>query len=101
MADEKKEKGPRKPAQVRPDELYMVNPGGAVVLMTKVDAAYRLKWFKNWRRATPVEVAALEKAEGYQTAEHPLCARPALESVEMKLDEPAGPAMPAPVGKAK
>lgn len=93
MADEKN-KGARKPARVEPGEIYMVNPGGAIHLMTRADAAYRLKWFKGWRKATPGEVALLESKAGYQTAEHPLCARPTLEPETPAL-EPDGEAVAA------
>jgi len=56
------------------DDIWMVNPGGAIHLMTKDAAAQRLKHEKGWRPATKDEVAKYEKAKGKQLADKPLCA---------------------------
>jgi len=76
------------------DEIWMVNPSGAIHLMKKTDAQLRLKWSKGWRVATQAEVGKYEKAKGKQEADKPLCPRYVDIPQEIELPNEPPPAAP-------
>jgi hypothetical protein len=63
--------------QLGADEVWMVNPGGALHPMKKASAAERLKTQKGWRRATDEEIAQLADQKGAQVHNKPI-AKPAV-----------------------
>ncbi len=77
-----------------PGEIWMVNPAGAIHLMSKTSAANRLKWHKGWRVATAAEVEKYKAAKGKQEADKPLCPRYVDMPQEPELpDEPPAAAV--------
>lgn len=84
------------------DEIWMVNPAGAIHLMKKRDAESRLRWSRGWRPATKDEVALYEAAKGKQEADKPLCKPYVALPTEIVLpDEPPAPSTAAPSTAAK
>lgn len=75
------------PPAKKGETLYIVNPGGAVHLVT-VQAARALFQKPGYRRASAEEIAALEKASGYQTVERPI-ATPFKRTLDVEIDPEA------------
>ncbi len=77
-----------------PDEIWMVNPGGAIHLMKKSQAQERLKWRKGWRVATKAEIEKYAAAKGKQEADKPLC--PRYVDIPQEIELPDEPPAAAP-----
>jgi hypothetical protein len=68
--------------QLSADEVWMVNPGGALHPMTKANAAERLKTQRGWRRATDDEIVQLAAQKGAQVHNKPIATSAVVEQGE-------------------
>ena len=68
---EVKEQSVAERARALEDVIWIVNPGGALHLVTREHAREKFREV-GWRKATPAEIAELDKRKGNQRFDDPI-----------------------------
>jgi hypothetical protein len=70
-AEKQQGEEPKRTAKPSDDSLWIVNPGGALHLVSREHAREKFREV-GWRKATAAEIAELEKRQGNQRFDDPI-----------------------------